>query len=112
MVEEVDSITADEAALETTAEVGTTVLVADDEATTAETEEITEEAAAAPETAGILVSSLLTQPVFAVIAAGHSTCTKSTVGLSAPENQSKRQSQPGWRAVGKEEHVSVEIPPY
>jgi len=36
-----------------------------------------------------------THPVLAVRAAGHSTCTKSTVGLSAPSNQSYRQSQPG-----------------
>lgn len=36
-----------------------------------------------------------THPVFAVSAAGHSTCTKSTVGLLAPSNQSYRQSHPG-----------------
>jgi len=40
-------------------------------------------------------SPALTHPVLAVKAAGHVTCTKSTVGLSAPSNQSNLQSQPG-----------------
>lgn len=40
-------------------------------------------------------SSARTQPDFAVIAAGQVTCSKETVGLSEPSNQSKRQSQPG-----------------
>jgi hypothetical protein len=37
---------------------------------------------------GSLALSALTHPVFAVIAAGQETCLKSTVGLSAPINQS------------------------
>jgi hypothetical protein len=41
--------------------------------------------------AGALGSSALTQPVFAVMAAGQATCVNDTVGLSAPMNQSKRQ---------------------
>jgi len=54
-----------------------------------------------------------THPVLAVRAAGHSTCTKSTVGLSAPSNQSYLQSQPGWRAVGNVAQAEAdEIPPY
>jgi hypothetical protein len=37
------------------------------------------------------LSFALTQPDFAVNAAGHATCVNETVGLSAPMNQSKRQ---------------------
>lgn len=54
----------------------------------------TTEAVATPLTAGIAALSARTQPVFAVNAAGHATCSKSTVGLSEPPNQSKRQLQP------------------
>lgn len=71
----------------------------DDEAKAVElaatTEELaTTEAVATPLTAGIAALSARTQPVFAVNAAGHATCSKSTVGLSEPPNQSKRQLQP------------------
>jgi len=41
--------------------------------------------------AGELPSSALTHPVFFVSSAGQATCSKSTVGLSLPPNQSKRQ---------------------
>jgi len=41
--------------------------------------------------AGELPSSALTHPVFCVSSAGQDTCSKSTVGLSLPPNQSKRQ---------------------
>ena len=41
------------------------------------------------------------------------TCFQSTSGLSAPSKKSpKRKEQPGCRACGKEEQVSVLMPPY
>ena len=54
-----------------------------------------EEATTAPTISGILESSALLLPVLAMISAGQATCSNSTVGLSAPSNQSYRQSQPG-----------------
>lgn len=45
----------------------------------------------AEEGGAALPSSALTHPVLAVRAAGQETCVKSTVGLSDPSNQSKRQ---------------------
>jgi len=58
-------------------------------------------------------SPCLTHPVMEVKAAGHSTCTKSTVGLSAPWNQSNRQLHPVCKAVGKVAQAEAEeIPPY
>lgn len=66
-----------------------------------------------PAALGALESSALVQPLLAVMAAGHATCLKETVGLSAPLNQSKRQLQPAWRAAGKPEHEDdEEMPPY
>jgi hypothetical protein len=47
-----------------------------------------------------------------VSSAGHATCTKSIVGLSAPFIQSQRKLQPGWRALGNAEQVLDEMPPY
>lgn len=70
-------------------------------------------AATAPTTLGILESSVRFDPVLAIISAGQATCSKSTVGLSEPPNQSKRQSHPGCNLVGKvAQSVSAEIPPY
>ena len=42
-------------------------------------------------TAGMLTSSVLKLPVFATISTGHCTCSNSTLGLSAPINQSNLQ---------------------
>lgn len=102
--------------MEEAAEVGTTAAgldVAELGATTTD-EELTEvgateevladvaasasgEADALPEAsgAGMLESSALLHPVLLVNAAGHSTCLKSTVGLSAPSNQLNLKLQPG-----------------
>jgi hypothetical protein len=64
-------------------------------------------------TAGKLESSALTQPVFAVRAAGQATCSKDTVGLSAPSNQPNRQSQPAWSASGRLAQSEAAVtPPY
>ena len=63
--------------------------------------------------AGWLASSALVHPVFFVIAAGQATCSKDTVGLSAPSNHPNRKLQPAWRASGKvEQSVAEETPPY
>lgn len=63
--------------------------------------------------AGMLESSALLHPVLLVNAAGHSTCLKSTVGLSAPSNHPNLKLQPGWRAVGKLlQEDAEETPPY
>jgi hypothetical protein len=76
-------------------------------------DETTGAAPTAPTTLGILESSVLLLPVFAMISAGHATCSKSTVGLSDPPNQSNLQSQPGCNAEGKvEQSLAAEIPPY
>jgi hypothetical protein len=78
-----------------------------------DTAEEATEATTAPTTLGILESSVLLLPVFAMISAGHATCSKSTVGLSEPPNQSNLQSQPSCSAEGKvEQSVAAEIPPY
>jgi hypothetical protein len=62
---------------------------------------------------GNLESSSRLQPVRATSSAGHCTCSKVKVGLSAFLNQSKRHWQPGLRASGKESHsLRDEIPPY
>jgi hypothetical protein len=64
-------------------------------------------------TAGKLESSALKHPVFAVRAAGQATCSKDTVGLSAPSNQPNRQSQPAWSASGKLAQSEAAVtPPY
>lgn len=61
----------------------------------------------------MLESSALLQPVLWVNSAGHSTCLKSTVGLSASSNHPNLKLQPGWRAAGKAEHEdTAAIPPY
>ena len=54
-----------------------------------------------------------TQPVLAVSSEGQVISVKSTSGLSAPLNQSKRQLQPALRAAGKLSHADLEeTPPY
>lgn len=91
---EVGATTADEEL----AEVGTTT--ATFELELEETAEVLatgeEEAEALPDApAGMLESSALLHPVLLVNAAGHSTCLKSTVGLSAPSNHPNLKLQPG-----------------
>jgi len=73
----------------------TIVVLLLDEGPAAEADVAADVAAEAPSVATtdgpVGVSSALTQPVFAVRAAGQATWVKETVGLSAPSNQSKRQ---------------------
>lgn len=65
------------------------------------------------EKAGKLPSSERLQPVRETSSEGHWTWVKVKFGLSAFLNQSNRNSQPGLRALGKEEHwPRSEIPPY
>jgi hypothetical protein len=111
-----DGATTDEAATDEATEEATDVAeLATGAAELATTVDDAEEATALPlaSAAGMLESSALLQPVLLVRAAGHSTCLKSTVGLSAPMNHPKRKSHPGLRAAGKLEQLSAaEIPPY
>lgn len=107
----------DEATEDTDADAADETTAADDEAldttaAAAEEEEEEEDEGADPLAYGTGVSPSLVHPVLAVNSLGQVTASHSTVGLSAPSNQSHLKSQPGCSALGNVEHVSLLIPPY